>query len=91
MRSLLITFSAPFIKTIYFLSASSTSFGAFGFAQPTTLVTSDSRLGYEYGTQVLSALTSAMILWGILDIFLFFQVSAKVHVFQGEMVETRCA
>lgn len=77
-RSLLVTFSAPFIKTIYFLSASNTNFGTFGFAQPTALVTSDSRLGYEYGTQVLSPLTSSMILWGIVDIFLFFQLMGVI-------------
>ncbi|KAI5449025.1 hypothetical protein NCC49_005675 [Naganishia albida] len=76
--SLLVTFSAPFIKTIYFLSASNTNFGTFGFAQPTALVTSDSRLGYEYGTQVLSPLTSSMILWGIVDIFLFFQLMGVI-------------
>lgn len=73
-RSLLVTFSAPFIRTIYFLRASSTNFGAFGFAQPATGVTSTSQLGYEFGTNVVSALTSAMILWGILDVFLFFQL-----------------
>jgi hypothetical protein len=77
-RRILITFSAPFIRTIYFLRASSTNFGAFGFAQPTTGLTSTSALGYEYGTQVLSSLTSAMILWGILDVFLFFQLMGVI-------------
>jgi hypothetical protein len=76
--SILITFSAPFIRTIYFLKASSTNFGAFGFAQPSTGVTSTSALGYEYGTQVLSPLTSSMILWGILDVFLFFQLMGVI-------------
>ncbi|KAJ9099109.1 hypothetical protein QFC21_003988 [Naganishia friedmannii] len=78
LLSLLITFSSPFIKSIYFLSASRNTlfFGAFGFATPTTI--SDSRLGYEYGAQVLEPLTSAMVLWGILDVFLFFQLMGVI-------------
>lgn len=76
--SLLITFSAPFIRGIYFLRAQSTNFGAFGFVQPSSGITSPSELGYEFGTQVLAALTRSMILWGILDVFLFFQLVGVV-------------
>lgn len=61
--SILITFSAPFIRTIYFLRAEDVNFGAFGWASPD--FKSDQVLGYEFGTQVLKPLTESMILWGI--------------------------
>lgn len=62
-RSILITFSSPFITTIYFLRAGVVNFGAFGYNSPG--FRSDDVLGYEYGLQVLNPLTNAMILWGI--------------------------
>lgn len=61
--SILITFSSPFIATIYFLRAGVVNFGAFGYKSPG--FRSEDVLGYEYGLQVLNPLTNAMILWGI--------------------------
>lgn len=61
--SILITFSSPFITTIYFLRAGVVNFGAFGYNSPG--FRSEDVLGYEYGLQVLNPLTNAMILWGI--------------------------
>ena len=60
---ILITFSSPFITTIYFLRASEVDFGAFGWS--TTGFRSEDVLGYEFGQEVLKPLTNAMILWGI--------------------------
>lgn len=61
--SILITFSSPFITTIYFLRAGVVNFGAFGYNSPG--FRSEDVLGYGYGLQVLNPLTNAMILWGI--------------------------
>ncbi|KAG7544339.1 hypothetical protein FFLO_03300 [Filobasidium floriforme] len=67
---ILITFSSPFITTIYFLRAGVVNFGAFGYNSPG--FRSEDVLGYEYGLQVLNPLTNAMILWGIATAFALF-------------------
>lgn len=66
-RSILCTFSSPFIPSISWLRnpslAGDTTFGSFGWCSPDYCL--QNRVGYEYGTQVNRALTGGMMLWAV--------------------------
>lgn len=59
------TFSTPFIESIYFLSANGVNFGVFGFCSSTSC--SLKSIGYTYGSgaEIIDWLTQTQVLFGI--------------------------